>query len=56
MSARGLFPVNYTGTDDAASIADNTASDSITGPNARLTPNYAFTLAQEQSSAEAGLR
>jgi beta-galactosidase len=41
--------VNYDGTVTAASIADNTAANSVTGPDGHTYPNYAFTLAQSRN-------
>ena len=38
--------VNANGTVTAASIADNTAANAVTGPDGHTYPNYAFTLAQ----------
>ncbi len=38
--------VNYDGTVHAASTADNSAANSITGPDGKKYPNYSFTLGQ----------
>ena len=46
VSTGALSWVNYDGTVTAASIADNTAANAVTGPNGQTYPNYAFTLAQ----------
>jgi len=41
-----LVWVNYDGTRHAASVADNTASNHLTGPDGNSYPAYGFTLAQ----------
>jgi beta-galactosidase len=46
VSTGALSWVNYDGTVTASSVADNTASNAITGPDGHTYPNYAFTLAQ----------
>lgn len=46
VSTGALSWVNYDGTVTAASVADNTAANAVTGPNGQTYPNYAFTLAQ----------
>ena len=46
VSTGALSWVNYDGTVTAASVADNTAANAITGPNGQTYPNYSFTLAQ----------
>ena len=46
ISTGALSWVNYDGTVTAASVADNTAANAVTGPNGQTYPNYAFTLAQ----------
>jgi len=46
VSTGTLSWVNYDGTVTAASVADNTAANAITGPNGQTYPNYSFTLAQ----------
>ena len=46
VSTGALSWVSYDGTVTAASVADNTAANAVTGPNGQTYPNYAFTLAQ----------
>jgi beta-galactosidase len=46
ISTGALSWVGADGTVTAASVADNTAANAVTGPNGRTYPNYAFTLAQ----------
>jgi hypothetical protein len=46
VSTGALSWVNYDGTVTASSLADNTASNAVTGPDGHTYPNYAFTLAQ----------
>lgn len=46
VSTGALSWVNYDGTVTPASLADNTASNAVTGPDGHTYPNYAFTLAQ----------
>jgi beta-galactosidase len=48
VSTGALSWVNYDGTVTAASLADNAAANSVTGPNGQTYPNYAFTLAQSK--------
>ena len=46
VTTNALSWVNYDGTVTAASVADDTAANSLTGPDGKTYPNYAFTLAQ----------
>ena len=46
VTTNALSWVNYDGTVNAASIADNTASNAVTGPDGKTYPHYFFTLAQ----------
>lgn len=46
VTTNALSWVNYNGTVTPCSLADNSASNAITGPNGQTYPNYAFTLAE----------
>jgi hypothetical protein len=49
VTTNALAWVNYDGTVNAASIADNTASNAVTGPDGKTYPHYFFTLAQSNN-------
>ena len=49
VTTNALSWVNYDGTVTAASLADNTAANAVTGPNGQTYPNYAFMLAQAKN-------
>jgi hypothetical protein len=49
VTTNALSWVNYDGTVTAASLADNTAANALTGPDGKTYPNYAFTLARAKN-------